>query len=138
MRADRPLWRERCLAAIPVLLWTLVSPWIWGYANVRAVHANHIALAMAALPLALLATALAPAAVLLAVAGAWLSISPWVLGYADAHAAAWANDLLAGLALLSSTVQSPGARSWWAAVKKRREPTATASSEESATPPSST
>jgi hypothetical protein len=73
---------------------------VLGYSASHAAVAGHIAFAMAFGPIALLVDAFAAAAGVLAAAGLWLAVSPWVLGYAARGVAAWASEVLAGLALV--------------------------------------
>ena len=75
------------------------APWLLGFSASHAAVANGIAFLMAFSPLALMAPALRPAAAVCLVAGAWLAISAWVLGYWSEGIAAWATDLILGVAL---------------------------------------
>jgi hypothetical protein len=76
------------------------TPWVLGYSGSHAAVAGHIAFAMGIAPIAILITALAPAAVTTMVAGVWLAASPWALGYATRGVAAWSVDVCAGIALI--------------------------------------
>jgi hypothetical protein len=90
--------REPVLWAAPIVVATLVAPFLLGYDSV-AVLGNHVSYTLAVAPLALVAAGLAPAAALTALAGVWLAASPFLLGYADEGVEAWAIDLVAGLAV---------------------------------------
>jgi hypothetical protein len=90
------------LAAPVLVLWALLAPWMWGFDDSAEAVANHIAFAIAFVPLALLAGPLTPAAVVVCAGGAWLAASPWVLGYAAFGVAAWAVDLIAGVGLMAA------------------------------------
>jgi SPW repeat-containing protein len=92
------LLREPVLWAAPIVVATLVAPFLLGYDSVP-VLGNHVSYTLAVAPLALVAAGLAPAAALTALAGVWLAASPFVLGYADEGVEAWAIDLVAGLAV---------------------------------------
>jgi hypothetical protein len=86
------------VAALLVVVAT-ASPWALGFSDSRAAIAAHIAFAMGIAPIAILVTALPAAAVVTALAGVWLAAGPWAVGYASAGVAAWAADLVLGLAL---------------------------------------
>ena len=96
------------MAAGAVMLWVAVSPWLWGFAGSRSAVANHVFLAFAFGPLALLVVALRAAALVTLAGGVWLVISPWVLGYATVHAA-WASELVTGLLLVGVCLKAAGA-----------------------------
>jgi hypothetical protein len=103
-----PLPRGAVLAATLVGAMTF-APWALGFSASHAAVAGHIAFAMAFGPIALLIGVLPAAAAGLGAAGAWLAGSPWALGYASIGVAAWAGDLLAGLALVALAVHArPG------------------------------
>lgn len=90
-------------AAATLVALSLVSPWLLDFDAKHAAVANHVAIAMAFVPLALLITALRPAAACCLAGGVWLAVSPWLLGYASAGVTAWGSDLALGgtLALIS-------------------------------------
>lgn len=96
----------------PVLTaWTLVAPPVLGFDGSRAALANHIAFTMAFAPLAILATALRPALAASAAGGAWLALAPWATGYASTGTAAWLNDLIVGVLLITwSAITAAGTR----------------------------
>lgn len=96
---DTPLWREPVLWAAPIVVATLVLPFVLGYDAVP-VLANHIAFTLGIAPLALVAGGLAPAALLVLLAGLWLMVSPFVIGYAELGVAAWLIDAVAGLTVV--------------------------------------
>ena len=78
-----------------LMLWVVLAPWIWGFANSRPAVANHIFSLMALGPLTLMVAVLRPAAFVALAGGIWLALSPWVLGYATNHAA-WLNEFVSG------------------------------------------
>ena len=86
-------------AAAGLVALATAAPWLLGFSASHAAVANAIAFLMAFSPLALMAPALRPAAAVCLVAGAWLAVSPWVLGYWSRGIAAWAADLILGVAL---------------------------------------
>jgi hypothetical protein len=88
------------LAAAGIVTAALAAPWALGFA-VPAAVAGHVAFAMTAGPIALLAVALPAAAYATAVAGAWLAVSPWLLGFASGGVAAWSADLAGGVLLVA-------------------------------------
>jgi hypothetical protein len=77
------------------------SPWLLGFSASHAAVANGIAFAMAFAPLALMIAALPPASAVCGAGGLWLAASPWALGYASSGVAAWAADLVLGIALMA-------------------------------------
>ena len=77
------------------------SPWLLGFSASHAAVANGIAFAMAFAPLALMIGALPPASAVCGAGGIWLAASPWVLGYGSTGVAAWAADLILGVALIA-------------------------------------
>jgi hypothetical protein len=97
-----PAERGRLLpiAAAGLIGLVTFAPWGFGFSSSHAAVADHIAFAMAFLPISLLIVALPAAAVATACAGAWLGLSPWALGYGSRGVAAWGIDLLVGLALV--------------------------------------
>lgn len=97
--SPHPVADRRPIAAGALILWTAVSPWVWGFAGARPAVANHVFLVLGFGPIAILIATLRPAAVVTVAGGAWLALSPWILGYAGDHVA-WLNELLTG-ALLS-------------------------------------
>lgn len=105
MSGRRPLWHSVALDALaPALVtWTLVAPWALGASTSRPALAGHIAFAMAFLPLSLLAPALRPAAVTLALGGLWLAASPLALGFESRQALAL-SDALVGLVLAAGQI----------------------------------
>lgn len=95
---------RRLTTVLPVLACGLVvlaaaMPWPLAFATSHAAVADHIAFAMAFAPLAMMITALRPAALVCLAGGVWLAASPWLLGYASRSPAAWAGDLVAGAGL---------------------------------------
>jgi hypothetical protein len=93
------------LDPLPPLASTLVvlaaaSPWLLGFSSSHAAVANGIAFAMAFAPLALMISALPPASSVCGAGGLWLAASPWALGYGSSGVAAWAADLVLGVALV--------------------------------------
>jgi hypothetical protein len=86
------------LAAALIVVAT-VSPWALGFSDNGAAIAAHIAFLMGIAPIAILVTALPAAAAVTGFAGVWLAAGPWVVGYHSAGTAAWAADLVLGLAL---------------------------------------
>jgi hypothetical protein len=86
--------------AATVVAANLIAPWALGFSSSHAAVAGHIAFAMTFGPIALLITALPPAALTTTAAGAWLMASPWLLGYASRGTTAWSADLSAGLVLV--------------------------------------
>ena len=96
---QRPLHLEPVLWASPIVVLTTITPFVFGYDSVEALS-NHIALAAAIAPLALVGAGLPPAAFLTGLAGAWLAVAPLVLGYADDGFPAWSIDLVAGIAVV--------------------------------------
>lgn len=95
--------RPAALAATPAALvtWTLAAPWALGASDSPSALAAHIAFAMAFLPLAILAPALRPAAVVGALGGLWLAVSPLAAGFAPERALAL-NNAVVGLALAAA------------------------------------
>lgn len=85
------------LASALVVL-AAASPWMLGFSTSRSAVANAIAFAMAFAPLALMIAVLRPASTVCVAGGVWLAASPWVLGYSSAGAAAWAGDMILGIA----------------------------------------
>lgn len=79
------------------------APWLLGFSASHAAVANGIAFLMAFSPLALMAPGLRPAAAVCLLAGVWLTVSPWVLGYWSQGTAAWAADLILGVALVAAS-----------------------------------
>jgi hypothetical protein len=95
---------RRIIPILPVLASGLAvlaaaMPWALGFAGSQAAVAGGIAFAMAFAPLAMMITALRPAALVCLAGGVWLAASPWLLDYASRGTAAWSADLLAGGAL---------------------------------------
>ena len=101
----RALVREPVLWASPIVVLTTITPFVFGYDTVPALS-NHIALAAAIAPLALVGAGLPPAAFLTGLAGAWLAVSPFALGYADEGFFAWSIDLAAGIAVFALGMRS--------------------------------
>lgn len=95
------------LAAGAVMLWVAVGPWVWGFAGSRSAVADHVFLVFAFGPLALLISALRPAAFVTLAGGVWIMLSPWVLGYATTHAA-WVNELITGFLLIVLCLRAAG------------------------------
>ena len=91
--------------AAAIVAAVVIVPWPAGFGSSHAAVANHIAFAFAFGPLALLITALRPAALVCVAGGAWLAISPWILGYAT-HGPAWAVDAALGAALATAAAQA--------------------------------
>ncbi len=101
----RPLVREPVLWAAPIVIVTLLTPFLLDYGTVPVV-ANHVSFTMAIFPLALVAAGLAPASALTALAGVWLAVSPFVVGYTEEGVAAWAIDLVGGVAVTALATAS--------------------------------
>jgi hypothetical protein len=80
----------------------LAAPWVLGFSTSHAAVANAVAFGMAFGPLALLSSALRPAAAACVAGGAWLAASPWALGYASAGPRAWGAAVLLGFALAAT------------------------------------
>ena len=87
--------------ATGVVILAAASPWLLGFSASHAAVANGIAFAMAFAPLALMVGALPPAAAVCGIGGVWLVASPWALGYGSSGFAAWAADLVLGVALIA-------------------------------------
>ncbi len=101
----RALIRAQLADPLPVAASTLVAfagaaPWVLGFDSSAPAVAAHIAFAMAFGPLALLVTALRPAAATCVAGGAWLMAGPWVLGYGAMGVGAWLVDTATGAALI--------------------------------------
>jgi hypothetical protein len=106
---------RRIIPILPVLASGLVvlaaaMPWALGFAGSPAAVAGGIAFAMAFAPLAMMITALRPAALMCLAGGGWLAASPWLLDYASRGTAAWSADLLAGGALAALSWEAQRAR----------------------------
>jgi hypothetical protein len=103
--AVRTLLRDPALLAVPVLAWALIAPFLFGFDEPDALGFR-FPLAFAAIPLALLAPGLRPAAALVALGGALLAIAPFAFGYTSAGPPAWLSDPLSGAAILAAGVLS--------------------------------
>jgi len=100
------------LLAVALVAAGALAPWALGFSASHAAVAGAIAFAMAFGPIAMLVTALSAAALTTSAAGVWLAVSPWALGYAGRGVAAWAVDLVAGVALAAL-----GWRAWRTAAR---------------------
>jgi hypothetical protein len=92
--------RRRAVALPALVALATVLPLAAGGARSPAAVAAHVAFGFSFLPMSALARGLRPAALLCAVAGAWLLVSPWALGYGAITGAA-AADAVLGAALLA-------------------------------------
>jgi hypothetical protein len=116
-----PHVRDRRLpAASALIVWIALSPWIWGFAGAHPAIANHVFLVLAFGPLALMISALRPAALVTIGGGVWLALSPWILGYAGDHLA-WLNELVTG-ALLVVLAANPAGLTGRAGQRPQLEP----------------
>jgi uncharacterized membrane protein len=92
---------------VVLALWLLVSPWMFGYAQVRLAVWNDVAVAIvvAAFSIAAMLKFTKWEEVVNIVAGFWLFASPWLLDFATLFGAktalpATANHLAVGLAIV--------------------------------------
>jgi hypothetical protein len=88
--------------AVAAIVLTVAAPWLLGFGDRHAAIADHIAFAMAVVPIAMLLGALPAAAPVTVAAGLWLAAGPWVLGYATPGPAAPLTGLAAGGVLIAS------------------------------------
>ena len=105
----RQVLLDPALAAVPVLVWAVAAPFVLGFDTPDSLGFR-FPLAMAAVPLALLAPGLRPAAALVAIGGALLAIAPFAFGYASEGPAAWLSDPLAGGLVLAAGALSASSR----------------------------
>ena len=92
-------WSEVSLPSLLVAAWVIVSPWIWGYADVDgAVACDSVTGGIVALVSA--ASVLFPALLALnLLAGLWLVTAPWLVGFGTDGGAVGLSDVFAGLAI---------------------------------------
>lgn len=76
-------------------VWIVISPFVLGFSNMRAIMWNNIATGGAIFLLALASTARRGTSMLNVLLGIWLLISPFVLG-ASRPVAVW-NDVILGI-----------------------------------------
>lgn len=101
MNATRaPLPAAVPAVAVAAIVLTVAAPWLLGFGDRHAAIADHIAFAMAGVPIVALLGALPAAAPVTIAAGVWLAAGPWLLGYATPGPAAPLAGLGAGAVLI--------------------------------------
>jgi hypothetical protein len=85
--------------ALPVALWVIAAPWIWGYEDASGAIATDVATGAVVVMVALAAVVFPALFSLVLVAGLWLVLAPWIVGYGDANGPVGLNDVVAGILL---------------------------------------
>jgi hypothetical protein len=79
--------------------WVVISPWIWGYADVGGAIATDAITGAAVLAITLVGLVFPSVLALNVCAGLWLVVAPWFVGYGNEGGPVGLSDTLAGLAI---------------------------------------